>query len=362
MSGPLNFDNVLMTSTTTGTGAITLAGAVTGFQAVPAAADGLLARWTMYAVDGSGVRTGEWETWVGTYTHSGTSVARGVFKASSTGSAISWAAGTKRVGIALLASSVLSTLTGSDANTTMVPGGHYIVNATSWATVDRDYTLPITAAVGDRICITMLTGNATFELILKTGTGQTCALGGATIAAASEITRLFITGETMEFEYVAANKWVCVLDRRIAQKGLMRLSTSTTATESAGVYTFPTDVSGVWTIEANIGGVCTTSNGRITSRRAGFVAWAAGTYPVNNLADTNLWVMSIEKNGSGTVNYLFDQRHASTAQALSGGRSIGPVAMATDDYGRLRFQSNVGSKGLAAFAGLISFVAMTEVF
>ena len=362
MSGPLNYDNVLMTSTTTGTGAITLASAVTGFQAVPAAADGLLARWTMYGVDGAGVRTGEWETWVGAYTHSGTTVARGTLKASSTGSAISWAAGTKRIGIALLASSVLSTLTGADANTTMVPGGHYIVDATSWATADRDYTLPTTAAVGDRICITMLAGNATYELILKTGTGQTCAFAGATVAAASEITRLFITGETMEFEYLATNKWACVLDRRIAQKGLMRLSTSTTSTESAGVYAFPTDISGVWTADTNVGGVCNTSNGRITARRACHVNMACASYPLVALASTNLWTTAVEKNGSGTINYLYNQIHASASQALTGGVAAGPIVMAVDDYGRFRFSSNVGSKGLLGNASVINFVSMTEVF
>lgn len=358
----MNYDNVLMTSTTTGTGAIALASAVTGFQAVPAAADGLLARWTMYAVDGSGVRTGEWETWVGAYTHSGTSVARGTFKASSTGSAIGWAAGTKRVGVALLASSVYSLITGGNADTTMVAGGHYVVDPSSWATADRNYTLPTTAAVGDKIKLTLIGGNATYELILKTGTGQTCELSGAQIAAASEITRLFITGESMEFEYLDTNKWACSADGRVAQKGLLRLSTSTTASESAGVYVFPTDASGVWTADVNVGGVCNTSNGRITVRRACKVDWKCGSYPLNVLADTNLWTTAVEKNGSGTTNYLYDQRHASAAAAVTGGVSAGPVAMAVDDYGRFRFSSNVGSKGLLGNASVINFVSMTEVF
>lgn len=92
-------DRVKETSTTTGTGAITLAGAVTGYQAFSAAfADQDGVYYTIEAVDGSGVPTGAYEVGIGTFTASGTTISRDTILASSnSGAAVSFAAGTKFV-------------------------------------------------------------------------------------------------------------------------------------------------------------------------------------------------------------------------------------------------------------------------
>ena len=62
-------DRVLETTTTTGTGALTLAGAVTGLRAFSAVmtSPSDTCYYVIEAVDGSGVPTGEWETGLGTY-------------------------------------------------------------------------------------------------------------------------------------------------------------------------------------------------------------------------------------------------------------------------------------------------------
>jgi hypothetical protein len=83
-------DRVQETSTTTGTGTITLAGAVSGFQSFSAIGN---ANTTYYAIVGGT----QWEVGLGTYTLSGTTLSRDTVLASSTGSKLDLAAGTKNV-------------------------------------------------------------------------------------------------------------------------------------------------------------------------------------------------------------------------------------------------------------------------
>jgi hypothetical protein len=84
-------DRVQETTTTTGTGTITLAGAVTGFQSFSAIGN---ANTTYYAIVGGS----EWEVGIGTYTSSGTTLSRDTILASSnSGSAVNFSAGTKNV-------------------------------------------------------------------------------------------------------------------------------------------------------------------------------------------------------------------------------------------------------------------------
>jgi len=87
-------DRVKETTATTGTGTLTLAGAVTGFQSFSSAlSDG---DTTYYAIfEGS---TGEWEVGLGTFTSSGTTLARTTVLASSnSGSAVNLTAGAAEV-------------------------------------------------------------------------------------------------------------------------------------------------------------------------------------------------------------------------------------------------------------------------
>jgi hypothetical protein len=86
------------TSTTTGAGTYTLAGAVTGFQSFAAVADGNSCYYCAQEVDSNGNPSGGWEVGIGTYTAAGTTLSRDSITASSNGgSAVSWAAGTRRI-------------------------------------------------------------------------------------------------------------------------------------------------------------------------------------------------------------------------------------------------------------------------
>ena len=73
-------DRVKETTAITGTGTATLLGASTGFQAFTVVGDG---NTTYYAIVGQG--TGEWEVGLGTYTLSGTTLARTTVLSSSAG-------------------------------------------------------------------------------------------------------------------------------------------------------------------------------------------------------------------------------------------------------------------------------------
>jgi len=97
---PVLKDRVLETSATTGTATYALAGAVLGFQAFSIVGDGALVPYVAWDVDGSGVPSGGWEVGMGTYTLSGTTLARTtIFASSNAGAPVSWAAGTRRIAL-----------------------------------------------------------------------------------------------------------------------------------------------------------------------------------------------------------------------------------------------------------------------
>jgi len=86
-------DRVQETTTTTGTGTITLAGAVSGFQSFAAVVN---ANTTYYTI--AGQTTSEFEIGIGTYTTSGTTLSRDTILTSSNSNlAVNFSAGTKNV-------------------------------------------------------------------------------------------------------------------------------------------------------------------------------------------------------------------------------------------------------------------------
>jgi len=88
-------DRVKETTTTAGTGTITLAGAATGFQSFAVVGDGNTTFYTIASQTGN-----EWEVGVGTYATSGTTLARTTVLSNSSAtqpSALNFSAGTKDV-------------------------------------------------------------------------------------------------------------------------------------------------------------------------------------------------------------------------------------------------------------------------
>ena len=137
-------DRVKSSTTTTGTGTITLGAAAIGFQAFSVIGDGNTTYYTI--VD---TVNGTWEVGIGTYTSSGTTLSRDtVLESSNSGSLVSFAAGSKDVFVAY------------PAERAVIGGMGYVENA---ATVTQSSTInagnnaisggPVTIASGVSVVV-----------------------------------------------------------------------------------------------------------------------------------------------------------------------------------------------------------------
>jgi hypothetical protein len=156
-------DRVKETTTTTGTGTVTLLGASTGYQSFAAIGNGNTTYYTIAGQTGS-----EWEVGIGTYTSSGTTLARTTVLASSnSGSLVNFSAGTKDVFVTYPAEKSVNqdasgnvTNAGNITGTNMVASNGLFVNST---TVSASYTIasgnnahsigPVTIATGQSVTV-----------------------------------------------------------------------------------------------------------------------------------------------------------------------------------------------------------------
>jgi hypothetical protein len=119
-------DRVKETTTTAGTGTITLAGAASGFQSFSAIGDG---NSTYYVI--TDPATGDWEVGIGTYTSSGTTLSRTtVLSSSNSGSLVTFAAGVKDVFVSYPSSRAVYQ---NEAGTQTVQSAFGAITATSAA-------------------------------------------------------------------------------------------------------------------------------------------------------------------------------------------------------------------------------------
>jgi hypothetical protein len=147
-------DRVKETTTTTGTGTYTLAGAATGFQSFAVVGDGNATYYTV--TNGT-----DWEVGVGTYTSSGTTLSRDTILASSnSGSAVNWGAGSKDV-----------FLTYPAERAVLVDDNSEIVPATSASLVGNTVTIQLRYSSTPGAVPTALS-LSTGELVVNTADGK----------------------------------------------------------------------------------------------------------------------------------------------------------------------------------------------
>lgn len=114
-------DRVMETSATAGTGALALAGAVSGYRAFAAVcADGDSCPYAIEAIDGNGNPTGAWEVGLGTFTGPATLARSAVQASSNAGAAVDFAAGTKRVMLSATASYLSAIGAGAEGSLTLL--------------------------------------------------------------------------------------------------------------------------------------------------------------------------------------------------------------------------------------------------
>lgn len=178
----------------------------------------------------------------------------------------------------------------------------------SGLTADRTLTLPTTAAVGDRVAITIATGDDAFEVLITAASGDTLA----TIAGGTEWSRLFITGEVVVMRCIVANTtWIVEHDGRIPQYGVLEDSTGQTVPGDSWTQL-------LFNSQSSNSSSASHANDRLTARRAGVynfsVFWLSGS---NN----QIAILSITKNGATSIP---DRRIASTLFAPANVAPIGP--------------------------------------
>lgn len=172
-------DRVLETSTTTGTGAFTLAAAITGYQrfsAVCSTSDTIY--YAIFAVDGNGNPSGEWEAGLGTYSSANTLTRTTVTSSSNANAAVNFAAGTKWV----LASPTAAVFTALATLASVTQTGEQISGFIA-APANKSYTIALKMAHGGTI--TEVTTKSVSGTCTATFKVNSTALGGTANSVSS---------------------------------------------------------------------------------------------------------------------------------------------------------------------------------
>lgn len=220
-------DRVLETSTTTGTGALTLAGAVTGFRAFGSVmtSPSDTCWYALWAVDSNGNATGDYEEGLGTYSAANTLTRTAVLESSNAGAAVNLSAGTKYVAMSLLAGRTLQL---NNELATVLPAVAAEPAAAAADTLKlyakkvAGRMLPkITGPNGiDTIMQVGLSGNSVFMVAPASGTTAPTAWGGTLTTAATM---------SLQQTIASSNPWQATSRKRFA--------TSTTAGNLSGMRT-----------------------------------------------------------------------------------------------------------------------------
>lgn len=181
-------DRVQETSTTTGTGTYTLAGAVQGYQSFSVIGN---ANKTYYsATDGT-----NWETGIGTYTSVGTTLSRdAILESSNAGSAVNWGAGTKNIFVTWPAdaSNLNWSTTATAAGTTVLTNQSSYFQFFTGSTT-QTITLPVVSTLAEGWTF-HITNNSTGNLTVNSSGGNLVitVLPGTT----AMVTCVLVTGTT----------------------------------------------------------------------------------------------------------------------------------------------------------------------
>jgi hypothetical protein len=165
-------DRVKETTTTTGTGTLTLAGAVTGFQAFSVIGDG---NTTYYTITDST----NFEVGVGTYTLSGTTLSRDtIFESSNSGSAVNWGAGSKDVFVTYPAERSVYT---DAAGTAITPATTSVLGVSSGGTGAATLTANNVILGNGTSAVQFVAPSTTGNVLTSDGTTWTSAAAGGGI-------------------------------------------------------------------------------------------------------------------------------------------------------------------------------------
>jgi len=338
-------DRVKETSTTTGTGTFTLAGASTGFQSFSVIGNGNTTFYTIALQGGN-----EWEVGVGTYTSSGTTLARNtVIESSNGGTLVNFSAGTKDVFVTQPAERTVYDSTGST-------GGTDSINTnTANTVVRRDASGNFSAGT----ITAALSGNATnvtgTVAVANGGTGATTA----SITSFNNITGLSAAGTTGTTTTNLVFSTAPSITTLTAAGAFTASATTQTINIGASQTTGATNIatgntSGVLTV-GGAAGTGTMTIGRSTGNQTTSIqggATASGSTKAVNLgtgglagSTTNIAIGSTTGTSTTTVNGVFttpvpqasnglvvNSNTVSTSYSIPSGSSassVGPITVAS---------------------------------
>lgn len=347
-------DRARETTTTTGTGTYTLAGAVAGYESFAGVGDG---NTTYYAcTDGT-----DWEVGIGTYTASGTTLARTtILESSNADAAVSWGAGTKTIFITqpsekavyLDASGNIIAANGSaltNLNASNLASGT-VDDARLPATISSDITGNAATATALATGRTIgMTGDVVWTSTSFDGTGN--VTGTATIQANSVALGTDTTGN-----YVAAGAVSGVgLSGSASSEGATFTVTSNATSANTASTIVARDASGDFsagTITATLSGNATTATTATTANGVAANSVALGTDTTGNYVatiatGTGLDGSSSSEGGTPTISLNLNELSTSTTDG------DGDFFVVVDSVGTQRklTKANINNSGFNNDAG-----------
>lgn len=286
-------DRVKETTTTTGTGTITLAGAVTGFQAFSVIGDG---NTTYYTITLSG--TAEFEVGIGTYTLSGTTLSRDTILASSNGgSAVNFSAGTKDVFVTYPAERAVYT---DAAGTAITPATASTLGVASGGTGAATLTANNVILGNGTSAVNFVAPGSSGNVLTSNGTTWVSAAAFASGTAMLFVQSTAPTGWTKQTTH--NNKALRVVSGTAGSGG---------STAFTSVFTSRTPAGSVATTTTTAN---TTATGSISGGSVGATTLSIAQMPSHNHTSR----YSINRN----INNVFDTRLSNSAENFSDSSNI----------------------------------------